>query len=92
MEGTKEEGRIKMEDKEPICAFQDGSYPCYPTKIKDCELCLKIRLAAIKEVVEWIEQHLVSHKCTNMRGQSVHYTCLMGDWHAKLKDWGTKKC
>lgn len=81
---------------EQICAFQDGSYPCHHIENPNCELCRKIRKAGIKEVVDWVEHHLVYAPIDHRTGIfSLEFQTnkekSFEKWQAKLKDWGIRK-
>ena len=70
------------------CEFQDSSYPCdYKDggELPDCNLCHKIRIAGIKEVVEWMFQK--SNKTLTQAG-IFQIIVLNKDLQAKLKEWG----
>jgi hypothetical protein len=77
---------IKVRD----CAFQDDSYPCgYKDegKLPDCDLCHKIRLAGIKEVVEWVDKRIDWKFALNAQ-LGGHINISTKEWQAKLKEWG----
>lgn len=83
---------MNKRDKELVvkvdCIFQEGSYPCYPAKEPDCELCRRVCKAERERVCKTYDKYVKALE--NENSALVGFAHTHG-WRSSQVEFG-KRC